>query len=148
MEPDFDLFVSYRWSDATRVDELVAALQAQGLRVWRDKAQVEDFASITKAVSAGLARSKALLAFYSKAYPLSRACQFELTAAFLAGEALGGKSRVLVLNPERGSVHIEPVQVRDRLFAAAALEGDQARAGCRRRTHRGPRRRADGTVGR
>ncbi len=78
--------VSHTWAegDIDRARELAGALRAVGLRVWFDETEVADFASITRAVEDGLARSKALLAWYSKAYPTRRACQWELTAAFLA----------------------------------------------------------------
>ena len=72
------------------------------------------------------ARSRVLLAYYSQHYPTRRACQWELTAAFLAAQRLGDpRQRVLVINPERNAQgaplvgHIEPVQLRDAVFRAA-----------------------------
>jgi hypothetical protein len=52
---------------------------------------------------AGEARSKVLLAFYSGKYPASRACQWELTAAFIGAELVRDpRQRVPVANPEVG----------------------------------------------
>ena len=97
-----------------------------GLRVWFDATEIDDFASITRAVTEGLAKSKALLAYYSKTYPLRRACQWELTAAFLAAQTEGNpRDRVLVINPEKKpdnpdpSAHIHPIELRDAKFLNA-----------------------------
>lgn len=59
--PDFDLFLSYRRSAAPAIQPLLDALAGLGLRVWRDKDEIEDFASIQKAIDDGLAKSRALL---------------------------------------------------------------------------------------
>jgi hypothetical protein len=65
-------------------------------------------------------RSKALLAYYSKTYPLRRACQWELTAAFLAAQTEGDpRRRVLVINPENVADHIHPIELRDAKFRNA-----------------------------
>ena len=113
----YDLFVSYRHLDAERVRPLVEALRSQGLSVWFDESVIEDFAPITDAIRDGLAQSKALLAWYSAAYPQSRPCQMELTAAYIAaGQASDPASMVLVVNPEAGTDHILPEPLRDNLF--------------------------------
>jgi hypothetical protein len=68
-----------------------------------------------------------LLALYSTTYPTRRACQWELTAAFLAAQQEGDpRRRVLVVNPESGAGHIHPIQLRDAKFATAPASGDQA----------------------
>ena len=68
----------------------------------------------------GLAKSKALLAYYSKTYPLRRACQWELTAAYLAAQAEGDpRRRVLVISPETSADHIDPIELRDARFLKA-----------------------------
>jgi tetratricopeptide (TPR) repeat protein len=131
----YDVFVSYAHQDAERVGPLVQALRARGLDVWLDVDGIETHASITKTVSTRLARSRVLLAFYSRTYPTRRACQWELTAAFLAAQRAGDDpcERVLVVNPERGEdgapsvEHIQPVQLRDARFSLAA-EDDRAEA--------------------
>src|SRR5207245_4288919 len=85
-----------------------------GLKVWFDENEISDFASITNSIEKGLAQSKALLAYYSSNYPYRRACQWELTAAFIAGQLEGDpRRRVLVINPELRMEHIHPLELRD-----------------------------------
>ena len=120
MSAEYDIFLSHAWKDGERPQHIADALAAAGLRVWFDAAEIDDFASITRAVTQGLAKSKALLAYYSKTYPLRRACQWELTAAFLAAQTEGDpRRRVLVINPENGADHIHPIELRDAKFCGA-----------------------------
>jgi hypothetical protein len=127
MDAEYDVFLSHAWADGERPREVADALRAAGLRVWFDAAEIADFASITRAVQQGLAKSKTLLAYYSKVYPTRRACQWELTAAFLAAQQEGDpRQRVLVVNPEPGAGHIHPVELRDAKFLNAPASGDRA----------------------
>jgi hypothetical protein len=99
--------MSYRHSDADEVRPMAQALQRAGLHVWIDEARIEDFESIQGNIENGLAKSKALLAYYSVRYPESRACQWELSAAFLAAQQEGDvRRRVLLVNPEDSNTHI------------------------------------------
>lgn len=124
MVAGYDIFVSHAWADGPRPGQVREALEAEGLRVWMDSEEIKDFQSITRAVGEGLAKSKVLLAYYSKKYPLRRACQWELTAAFLAAQAAGDpRERVLVLNPEDGVEHIHPIELRDGKFGNPRAEG-------------------------
>src|SRR5664280_1678944 len=117
---EYDIFLSHAWKDGERPQHIADALTAAGLRVWFDADEIDDFASITHAVTEGLAKSKALLAYYSATYPLRRACQWELTAAFLAAQTEGApRRRVLVINPESGADHIHPIELRDAKFRGA-----------------------------
>jgi tetratricopeptide (TPR) repeat protein len=117
---EFDVFLSHAWADGERPQQLANALTQAGLRVWFDAAEINDFASITRAVTEGMAKSKALVVYYSKTYPLRRACQWELTAAFLAAQAEGDpRHRVLVINSEEKADHIHPVELRDAKFRNA-----------------------------
>ena len=120
MAATYDVFLSHAWADGERPQQIADALTHAGLRVWFDAAEINDFAGITRAVAEGLAQSKALLAYYSKTYPLRRACQWELTAAFLAAQTEGDpRRRVLVVNPESGADHIHPIELRDAKFRSA-----------------------------
>src|ERR1700757_1756568 len=115
----YDIFLSHAWADGDRPQKIAEALSKAGLRVWFDAADINDFTSITRAVTEGLAQSKALLAYYSKTYPLRRACQWELTAAFLAAQTdhqHDPRRRVLVVNPEEKADHIIPIQLKDTKF--------------------------------
>ncbi|MFF4216062.1 tetratricopeptide repeat protein [Streptomyces nondiastaticus] len=110
----WDVFLSYSRGDAHRTAPLRDRLLASGLEVFVDEVTVAGFAGISDSIRAGLARSKALLACYSAAYPTRQACQWELTAAYLAGLAEGDpRRRVMVVNSEPGTGHIHPVELRD-----------------------------------
>src|SRR5580700_11203330 len=131
---EYDLFLSHAWADGGRPQQLAEALTNAGLRVWLDAAEINDFASITRAVTEGLAKSKTLVAYYSKSYPLRRACQWELTAAFLAAQTEGDpRRRVLVINPEKKSEnaepseHIHPIGLRDEKFLLAPTTDGEMR---------------------
>jgi tetratricopeptide (TPR) repeat protein len=130
MPAEYDVFLSHAWVDGDHPSELAEALEAAGLRVWFDAHEIADFDGITRAVQRGLAKSKALLAYYSKTYPTRRACQWELTAAFLAAQHEGDpRRRVLAVNPEAGAGHIHPVELRDAKSAKAPAAGDRATLG-------------------
>lgn len=111
---DWDVFVSYSRSDAQRVAALIPALESVGLRVFVDDTAVDDFASITATIAEALSRCRVLLAVYSADYPQRRACQWELTFAYLTGQAEGDpRRRILVINPEAKADHVQPVELRD-----------------------------------
>ncbi|RAJ68769.1 TIR domain-containing protein [Streptomyces sp. Amel2xB2] len=111
---EWDVFVSYSSSDAREIGALVPALRAAGLRVFVDDTSVDDFASITATITEALAKCKVLLAFYSADYPQRRACQWELTYAYLTGQNEGDpRRRTLVVNPEPVAEHVHPVELRD-----------------------------------
>ncbi len=123
----YDVFLSHAWADGDRPQQIAEALRKAGLRVWFDAAEINDFTSITRAVTEGLSQSKVLLAYYSKTYPLRRACQWELTAAFLAAQAEGDpRRRVLVVSPEEKADHIHPIELRDAKFRRAPTDDGPA----------------------
>jgi tetratricopeptide (TPR) repeat protein len=122
---EYDIFLSYARADSEFAEPLREALAARGLRIFFDESEIEDFAGITGRLTGALARSKALLALYSITYPRRRACQFELTAAFVAAQRAGDpRKRILVVNPEGDAAHIEPVELRDALFRPAATSSE------------------------
>jgi hypothetical protein len=107
----YDAFFSYRRKDLSRARPLLEALEKVGVRVWRDEADLPDNAPITPEIRRGLAPSKTLIAFYSPDYPLSRPCQQEITAAWIAAQQMGEPPyrRVLVINPEASFDHLPQV---------------------------------------
>ncbi|MFA4957157.1 MAG: tetratricopeptide repeat protein [Candidatus Methanoperedens sp.] len=122
---EYDVFFSYPHKDAAEVQQILEALQSEGLNVWIDKSEISDFDGITRSIIDGLAHSKVLLAYYSRNYWGSRACQWELTAGFLAAQREDDpRKRVLVINPEEKAEHIHPVELRDELFQKAPKDAD------------------------
>jgi tetratricopeptide (TPR) repeat protein len=118
--PMFDVFISYKRTDAEAVRVLAQTLREKGLQVWLDENRVDDFTSIQRSLEAGLAQSKALVAWYSVHYPQSRACQWELTRAFTTAQREGDpRQRVLLINPESSNAHIHPIELRDALYRGA-----------------------------
>jgi hypothetical protein len=127
MRAIYDVFVSYPSADREPVQQLAQALRNHGLEVFVDNPEIDDFSRITTAITEGLARSKVLLAYYSAAYSRRRACQWELTAAYLAASRQGDPSRrILVVNPEPTSDHLYPGELRDALYHRAPAPGAQA----------------------
>lgn len=125
----FDVFISYRHADADAVRRIATALRAQRLTVWLDERRIDDFASIQRAIENGLAQSRALLAWYSRAYPESLACQWELTRAFVMAQHEGDvRRRLLVINPHDDNLHIQPIELRDALYLGAAGDDPAALA--------------------
>jgi len=115
----YDIFFSYSHADKDAVTPICSALRDAGLDVWMDETDVEDGASITGSIVEGLTQSKVLLAYYSQNYPRSRACQWELTAAFLAAqheEKGRPERRIRIIKPKGAAVEIQPVELRDALY--------------------------------
>jgi hypothetical protein len=123
----YDVFLSHSWQDKERTDRLYEAFERAGLAVWYDRRSQRDFESITHGIDAGLRASRGFVAFYSLDYPTRRACQYELTAAFVSAAQVGDpRGRLLALNPEPGYAHILPVELRDALIATPASWIDDA----------------------
>ena len=115
----YDVFFSYRRSDSSRAEPLLSALAEAGVRVWRDEIKLRESEPVTPAIRDAIAQSKALIAFYSTEYPLSRACFEELSTAWTASELAGQlpHSRVFVINPEADFTHIASVLREQHSFA-------------------------------
>lgn len=99
----FDLFISHRSVEKAALQPLRDALTARRLRVWVDDAEIDPFSpDIAVHLQQGLARSRMLLAWASPAWRASRGCQWELTAAAVASEALGDGTagRLLMVCPQ------------------------------------------------
>lgn len=112
----YDVFLSFTRA-STGAEEQAArlerALTHKGIRVFRD-VRVDEFAGITRELIAALAASKVLLAYYTREYPTRYACQWELTAAFVAAQREGDpRRRVLLVNPESSEDHIHPIELAD-----------------------------------
>jgi tetratricopeptide (TPR) repeat protein len=94
------VFLSYRTRRAAEVAPLLKALADVGVTVWRDEARIDEGASVTAEVLAGLSGAQVLLAWYSEDYPESRICQWEQALAWIAAEEVGSPhQRVFLLLP-------------------------------------------------
>ncbi|MBF0394880.1 MAG: tetratricopeptide repeat protein, partial [Alphaproteobacteria bacterium] len=119
-----DVFLSYRRKDADHAVPLVEALKRRGLVVWWDRSDIDDAAPISRAIAEGVAKARTLVAWYSKDYPRSRPCQWELAAAWMAAAHEPASRRVLVVNPEADARHIQPEALADRQALDARLGPD------------------------
>uniref|UniRef100_A0AAU3HZN2 FxSxx-COOH system tetratricopeptide repeat protein n=1 Tax=Streptomyces sp. NBC_01393 TaxID=2903851 RepID=A0AAU3HZN2_9ACTN len=109
-----EVFFSYPRADRAAVLPLVEALRDAGVGVFLDESGIDEFEGITDEIRSALAGARLFVAYYSTAYPTRPACQWELLTAFRAAIALGRASeRILVINPEQTTDHIQPVQLRD-----------------------------------
>ena len=129
MATSWDLFFSYRRHDLDRARSLLQALAELGVRVWRDENDIPDQASITGEIRHGIAHSKALLAFYSRTYPLSNPCQQELTTAWLAAQQIDQTAhrRIWIVNPEQNFDHV-PELLRDQQIPRLTGNGSHVHA--------------------
>jgi len=121
------LFISYRHSQLETVRELETRLKAAGIKVVRDENEVQTFESISATIMDLLAGSHAMLAVVSEDYPLSRFCQWELTAAYLAAQRLGGepRQRLFVLNlcgENKAPFEALPPELKDARYAESIEE--------------------------
>ena len=120
------VFVSHHHVDAAPVGALADALTERGVRVRLGQQDIADASDITRGISQEIAGAKALVAYYSTSYATRRACQWELTAALVAGGHHGNLSqRVLVVNPEPRLSHIYPLELRNAVYRVPSTTGDQ-----------------------
>lgn len=115
MPISYDIFLSYPHKDKLPVRELVAALRAEGLTVWLDESDIGAFENIHDRAASGIAESRALLAWYSRNYAVSRPCQWELSAGWVCE----GGDRILVVNPHGDNKHIRPRSLVNRTYLSA-----------------------------
>lgn len=121
MRHDYDAFLSLAGPDRPRAEVLVQALAKRGIEVFLDDRSIEHFTGITASIRDALSRSRVLIAYYSRAFAERDACQFELTAAFIAAIRAGQPTeRILVVNPETGYDHIRPATLADARYATVA----------------------------
>lgn len=108
------VFLSYARADRERVLPLAESLHAAGVPVFVDEHRIDEFEGITEKIRQALAGARLFVAYYSATYPSRPACQWELLTAFRVASALGppGK-RILVVNPEQSTAHIQPVELAD-----------------------------------
>jgi TIR domain len=119
-----DVFLSFAGPQRGTARRIRDVLEQRHLRVWLDES-LPSAASITAGIEEHLNASRIMLVLYSASYPLRLACQFELTAAFLAAQREGDPlHRIMVINPEPSEHHIQPIQLADAKFARLPKPGD------------------------
>ncbi|MCF3172368.1 toll/interleukin-1 receptor domain-containing protein [Streptomyces sioyaensis] len=123
-----EVFFSYPRADRAAVLPLVAALRSAGVGVFLDESGIDEFEGISPGIRGALAGARLFVAYYSAAYATRPACQWELLTVFRAASVLGRASeRILVINPEAGPEHIQPVQLRDARYCTATDSDSVAR---------------------
>ncbi|HEY8157553.1 MAG TPA: tetratricopeptide repeat protein [Methylobacter sp.] len=102
------LFISYSRKNKAQVYPLADALAKTGIDIWIDRAEIDPLDDFPARIRDGLARSHALLAWYSPEYAQSSYCQKELTAAWICTQHLTRDvlSRIFIVNPEEDVAHI------------------------------------------
>lgn len=112
-DTQWDVFLSYARTDRDAVEPLIDALRAEGLRVFVDDPEVPAFTSISEQISAALAASRLLVAYFSRSYLTRLACRWELDHAIRAGYGHGNPfARIAVVNPEPAMAHIPYLELR------------------------------------
>ncbi|MGW5635989.1 TIR domain-containing protein [Streptomyces sp. NPDC003832] len=121
-----DVFLSFGGHDRAKAERITEALRERGLTVFLDE-NIRTGQGVTETIERALASSRTLLVYYSAGYPSRYACQFELTAALLAGQREEDPAgRIIVINPEPSEEHLFPVELADASFARAPGYGDKA----------------------
>ncbi|MFD5089632.1 TIR domain-containing protein [Amycolatopsis thailandensis] len=139
----YDVFLSFSGDDRKFGRALAKKLRAQKMDVFLDEDGIARTDSLTERIELALQRSKTLVAYYSANYGSRPACQHELMTAFLAAQREGTvRQRILVINPEPGTDHIQPIELADTKFALA-----RARPGRLARWIAGKTREMDGPIG-
>jgi tetratricopeptide (TPR) repeat protein len=123
----FDVFVSLAGPDRQTVRPLIQALRSAGMQVFLDEESIPPHQAITAEIERALRDSRTLLAYYSRHFSDRPACQFELTAAFLAGQRAGDPTaRIMVINPHEETDHLLPVELAEGRFERLPLAHNAA----------------------
>jgi hypothetical protein len=139
----YDVFLSLGGLDRASGRRLAAHLRVEGLRVFVDEDDIEFFKGITQQIHDALSASKVLVVYYSCSYSLRPSCQLELTAAFLAGQSQGNPvARIVVVNPEETTAHLQPAELADARFISTSVGLDQVARAVRNRV-----RSVEGVIG-
>ncbi|WP_213998596.1 toll/interleukin-1 receptor domain-containing protein [Arsukibacterium sp.] len=105
---NFDLFISYRRSQALAVQAAVASLEQAGISCFLDTTDIAPLADFPEGLHGAIANSKALLVWWSADYADSEHCMAELTLGWQYARAQSSdvSQRIWVVNPELTTDHI------------------------------------------
>ncbi|RAS59243.1 hypothetical protein C8D87_115103 [Lentzea atacamensis] len=113
---DHIAFLSFSGLKLQRVEAIHNELVFRGHDPFIDREKIRPGQGLTPEIEKGLRRSKLFVVYYSSCYAIRHSCQLELLHALLSDEVEGGESRILVINPESGREHIQPVALQDKLY--------------------------------
>ena len=86
---EYDVFVSYNHKDALRVQPLVDALEARGIKAWYDSGELRVGESFMRKIGDALEQSRYFLLMISPDYLASQWTPFELGVALSAAATKG-----------------------------------------------------------
>lgn len=113
----YDVFLSFTEPDLERVVQFRDKLVGRELSVFVDRTDISVSGGVTQRIEMALNASRAFVAYYSPRYATRHACQVELSQVFIADAAEDdAESRIIVINPAPDKRHIEPVELRDRIY--------------------------------
>lgn len=115
MSGHHDIFICHDQASTTSAKRLASALAARGASCHTHEGDTR--AEITHK----LAISKLFLVYGDEGFFESRGCQAHLALAWIAAsrEGAGALSRILVINPEAGTRHIYPLDLKEHIIADA-----------------------------
>ncbi|MBU1619861.1 MAG: toll/interleukin-1 receptor domain-containing protein [Gammaproteobacteria bacterium] len=124
----FDLFISYRRSQAMAVRAAVACLEQAGIRCFLDEAEIEPLADFPDEVRGAIQNAKALLIWWSADYAESEHCLAELTLGwqFARAQSSNPGQRLWLVNPEPSAGHICAGELQSSNWLTAASFSDAA----------------------
>lgn len=114
----YDVFICWTWADGRpAAEQLHAALDDEGLTVFRDETDGGIYEQLGPSIEQALAASRTLVAVVTPRFADSRHCQDELHTALMAAYHLDGDSRRVMAVP-RG---VDPDDIRPRELTAKRL---------------------------
>jgi tetratricopeptide (TPR) repeat protein len=102
------LFISYRRSQSTCVRKVVEALEAIGIPVFFDQAEIDPLEDFPKRLREGIDKSYAMLVWWCHDYAESSHCMDELQLAWqhTRRQTSDVSQRIWIVNPEKTVAHI------------------------------------------
>lgn len=114
-----DVFISYARSDIGSVRPFVDALRSDhGLSVWIDDGEIEPFAHIGASISAGIARARAVVVWYTPDYALRPYCMWEFCQVWMSiRRGTASTNQLIPINVRTDTGHLELGLAGSLLFA-------------------------------
>ena len=118
-EDGVDVFISYARTDLGSVRPFVDALRFDhGLSVWIDHGEIEPFAHIGASISAGIARARAVVVWYTPDYALRPYCMWEFCQVWMSiRRGTASMDQLIPINVRTDTGHLELGLAGSLLFA-------------------------------